>query len=128
MILSATTQQILDELEMITGKPVSLVPNSTLSVSTTIKAARGSAPAHFLSYKPGIQGLDYAVAYQCSFLLRIYQVPLQERLDFVGKEDGRDSVRRALAGPMLKIKFNTTPSVRLADEAVQITRVSTSMM
>lgn len=120
MILSATTQQILDELEMITGLPVNLMPNANLRVSTTVKAARGSAPAHFLSYKPSIQGLDYAIAFQCSFLLRIYQTPPEDRFDFVGKEEGRNSVYNSLAGPNGTLKTYNLPDAAIKTATDQV--------
>lgn len=120
MIFSAATQRIIGELEEFTGKPVNLVPNTALPVSTTIKAARGSAPAHFLSYKPGIQGLDYAVAYQCSFLLRTYQLLPEERFDFLGKEDGRESVYKSLGGLNGTLKAYNLPAAAVRTMTDQV--------
>lgn len=114
MNLSADTQQILDQLEQTTGKPVNLLPNPALPVHATIKAAKGSAPAHFLSYKPSLPGLDYAVAFQCAFLLRIYQVPVEARFDFGSEKEGRDSVYKSLSGPN-----GTLESYKLPEAAIQ---------
>ena len=114
MNLSADTQQIVDQLEQTTSKPVHLLPDPALPVHATIKAAKGSAPAHFLPYKPGLPGVDYAIAFQCAFLLRIYQVAIDSRFDFSSEKQGRDSVYKSLSGPN-----GTLKPYNLPDAAIQ---------
>jgi len=99
MTLSQDTQRILEQVEQVTQKPVQLLPNPALPTLANIKAARGDSPAHFLTYRPEAQGIDYAVAFQCGFVLRIFQNPPEARFEFGGQEEGRASVRKSLAGP-----------------------------
>ena len=109
MTLSQDTQRILEQVEQVTQKPVQLLPNPALPTLANIKAARGASPAHFLTYRPEAQGIDYAIAFQCGFILRIYQNPPEARFEFGGQEEGRASVRKSLAGPGGTLKpYNLT--------------------
>lgn len=99
MTISPDTQRILEQVEQLTGKPVYLQPESALPTLATAKVARGDAPAHLVTYRADAQGADYAIASQLGVVLRIYQTPPDERFDFVINEEGRESVRRSLAGP-----------------------------
>ena len=118
--MSADTQTILNQLEQTTGKPVTLLPDPALPVQATIKAAKGSAPAHFLSYKPSLSGIDYAIAFQCAFLLRIYQVPLEVRFDFGSEKEGRDSVYKSLSGPSGTLKPYKLPEAAIQTVTDQV--------
>ena len=99
MTLSRDTQQIINQVEELTGKPVQLLPDPALATFASIKIAGYNMPAHFLSYRPDVPGLDYSIAFQCEFALRIFQNPPDARFEFLGKEEGRQSVHKALAGP-----------------------------
>jgi hypothetical protein len=96
MMLSEDTQKIMGLVEQTTGKPVYLQPDPALPSLATVKAARGDAPAHLVTYKPNAQGVDYALASQFGTLLRIYETPAEARHDLVTKADGRASVRQSL--------------------------------
>ena len=109
MILSDDTQRIMQQVEELTAKPVHLQAVPDLPSLANVKIARGSAPAHLVSYRPGAQGADYALASQFGSILRIYQTPHEQRADFVFKETGRDSVRKSLAGPNGTLKPYNLP-------------------
>ena len=57
------------------------VGGEEFAVLATARAARGAAPAHLVSYKPSLEPLaDYLIGSQCGYLLRIYSLPVAERL------------------------------------------------
>lgn len=72
MPLQPETCQIIKEVENLSGRPVHVTADPELKVMSTISAARGSSPAHFLRYRPGTRAVDYLVAYQLGFLLRLF--------------------------------------------------------
>jgi hypothetical protein len=77
------TRKVLQVAEQISGRPVRVREDSTLSVLATIKMARGSAPMHMISYRP-IPGRqpDYHICYQCGFVVRLFETPPDARFDF----------------------------------------------
>lgn len=99
MALNPDTQRILEQVEQLTKKPVYLQPDPALPILATVRAARGDAPAHLVTYRPDAHGVDYALASQFGSLLRIHQTPPEDRADLVTRAEGREAVRRSLAGP-----------------------------
>lgn len=79
MPLHPATQQLIQKVEELSGKPVHITEDPALKVMATVSPARGLAPAHFLSYRPGTKAVDYLVAYQLGFLTRLYACPVGER-------------------------------------------------
>lgn len=79
MPLHPATQQLIQKVEELSGKPVHVMEDSALKVMATVSPARREAPAHFLSYRPGTKAVDYLVAYQLGFLVRLYSCPVDER-------------------------------------------------
>ncbi len=68
--------------------------------------------AHVLTYNPERPGVGYHVAYQCGFVLRLYDNPAEERYEFGGSRAGREAVRGLVAGGVAK-------RMRLAEGAVE---------
>jgi hypothetical protein len=79
MSLHPATQQLIRQVEQLSGKPVHVQEDATLKTMAKVSPARGEAPAHFLSYRPGTQTVDYLMAYQLGFLVRLYSCPAEER-------------------------------------------------
>lgn len=74
--LLPATQFILEHVERITGRPVHVQEDPSLSTLAHIHTARGNAPMHLVRYKPqGTEPPDYFVAYQCGFVIRLFQTP-----------------------------------------------------
>ncbi len=48
----------------------------------TLQMARNGADFHVLRYQPTNEPLDYLIAYQAGFLLRLYENPPDRRFDF----------------------------------------------
>ena len=73
---------ILQRVETLSGRPVEFKPDSSLTLRATLQLARNGAPTHVLHYRPSNEPLDYWVAYQAGFLLRLLELPPDERFDF----------------------------------------------
>lgn len=83
MPLHPAAQQMIQKVEELSGKPVHVKEDPDLKVMATVSPARGIAPAHFLSYRPGTKAVDYLVACQLGFLVRLYSCPEEERREVV---------------------------------------------
>jgi hypothetical protein len=98
--LLPTTREFLALVEQETGFPVKLLEDPNLPVLAQIRIARGAVPAHFLTYRPARDDtLDYAICYQCGFVLRLFETPPEERFDFIGTPAGQEQVRAGMLGP-----------------------------
>ena len=84
---------MLQTIETLSGRPVEFKPDSSLSLRATLQLARNGAPAHVLRYRPSNDPLDYWVAYQAGYLLRLLELPPPERFDFSGTGVAGDRVR-----------------------------------
>ena len=90
--LRPETMGILERVQVLSGRPVEFRPDSSLTLRATLQLARNGAPAHVLRYRPSNDPLDYWVAYQSGYALRLFELPPQERLDFVGTGRGIEEV------------------------------------
>lgn len=83
MSLHPAAQQMIRKVEALSGRPVHVAEDPDLKVMASITTARGNAPAHFLRYRPGTRAVDYLVAYQLGFLVRLFSCPAADRRDVV---------------------------------------------
>jgi hypothetical protein len=81
MPLHPESQQLIQEVENLSGRMVHVTEDPELKVMATITTARGTSPAHFLRYRPGTRAVDYLVAYQLGFLVRLFSCPAEERFE-----------------------------------------------
>ena len=82
--LRPETLGILQRIEALSGRPVEFKPDSALTLRATLQLARNGAQSHVLRYRPTNEPLDYWVAYQAGYLLRLLELPPAERFDFAG--------------------------------------------
>lgn len=87
MPLHPATQQLIRTVEELSGRFVQVTEDPELKVMATIRTARGIAPAHFLRYRPGTRAVDYLVAYQLGFLVRLFSCPVDERWEVVATSE-----------------------------------------
>jgi hypothetical protein len=80
--LRPDTMGILQRIETLSGRSVEFKPDSSLTLRATLQLARNGAPTHVLRYRPANEPLDYWVAYQAGYLLRLLELPPDERFDF----------------------------------------------
>lgn len=111
MSLLDCTQRIVDLAEELSGRPVRVQEDSTLGVLATVSVARGSAPMHLIRYRP-IRGQqpDYHICYQCGFIIRLFETPLEGRFDFAQSPEASGHMDSLLANRSL------SPNIRSAKE------------
>ena len=88
---------ILQRIETLSGRPVEFNPDSSLTLRATLQLARNGAPAHVLRYRPTNEPLDYWVAYQAGYLLRLLELPPDQRFDFAATGAAAGKVQELLA-------------------------------
>lgn len=86
MPLSPETQSIIEDVERLSGRPVHVSEDTSLTSHATVITARGGSPAHFVRYKPGVGHVDYLVAYQLGFLVRMFSLPEEERFQVASSD------------------------------------------
>ena len=91
------TLGLLERIEALSGRPVEFKPDSGLTLRATLQLARNGAPAHVLRYRPSNEPLDYWVAYQAGYLLRLLDLPPSERFDFAATGTASDHVEELLS-------------------------------
>ncbi len=80
MTLRSETRDVLNKVEELTGTPVEIVEDPTIPQLATIAWARNGVPFHLLRINASLGEPDYLIVYQCGFILRLYQVPPEERV------------------------------------------------
>ena len=95
--LRPETLGMLQRVEALSGRPVEFKPDGALTLRATLQLARNGAAAHVLRYRPTNEPLDYWVAYQAGYLLRLLELPPDERFDFAGTGIAPGQVEELLA-------------------------------
>jgi hypothetical protein len=96
MSLHADAQQLIKQVEELSGRMVHVTEDPDLKVMATISTALGSAPAHFLRYRPGTRAVDYLVAYQLGFLVRLFSCPADEHYEVITSPEEQDAGMEAM--------------------------------
>jgi len=78
-------QNLIGTVERLSDRPVVVTEDPDLKVMATISTARGRAPAHILRFRPGTKAVDYLIAYQLGFLIRLFSCPLGVRWEVMSK-------------------------------------------
>ena len=80
--LRAATKGILRRVEELSGKSIQFMRDEKLPVLATLQMARNGAEFHVLRYQPSNEPLDYLIAFQAGFLLRLFENEPSRRFDF----------------------------------------------
>lgn len=99
--LLAATRGILKRVEEQTGKSIQFMRDEKLSLLATLQMARNGADYHVLRYRPTNEPLDYLVAYQAGFVLRLFENEPSARFDFVPEPSVGKNVEPLLAAGQL---------------------------
>ena len=94
--LSPSTLAILQRVEELSGRPIEFRPDSSLNLRATLQMARHGAPAHLFRYRAMNERLDYWVAYQAGYALRLFELPTDERMDLRGTGEAERQVETLL--------------------------------
>ncbi len=95
--LRAATKGILKSVEEQTGKSIQFMRDDTLSLLATLKIARNGEDFHVLRYRPTNEALDYMVAFQAGFVLRLFENEPRQRFDFAPSPTAGQYVEPLLA-------------------------------
>jgi len=80
--LRAETQQIIAELEGVSGYPVQVLPVPDLGVLARISTTAHATGSYVIQVRAGIPFKDYVVAFQCGHVLRLLSLREAERCQF----------------------------------------------
>jgi hypothetical protein len=80
--LLPSTRKILALVEDRTGVPIEFMRDDSMDLLATLQLARHGASFHVLRYKPSDTPIDYFVAFQAGFALRLVDNPPDQRFDF----------------------------------------------
>lgn len=119
MQLQEITQRVITRVENASNLPVLVNADPTLKVIASTKIGRGNAPAHLVSYNPAFGAADYAICYQCGFLLRAVTSSLETRFDLGGSWRGRRDVERLVTERLRESSIgglNKDARIRLAEQ------------
>jgi hypothetical protein len=81
-VLREETQQIIAELEHLSGLPVQVVAVADLGLMAKITTSPHATGSYVVQYRPGLPFKDYVVAFQCGHVLRLLSLPDSERFQF----------------------------------------------
>ena len=86
--MRSETQEIVAEVERMSGYPVHVVPVRDLGVVATAGLSPKATDSYVVRYRPGISFVDFAVAMQCMQILRLLDLPKVERMQFAPAQEG----------------------------------------
>jgi len=113
--LRLETLGILQQIETLSGRPVEFKPDASLTLRATLQLARNGAPTHVLRYRPVNDPLDYWVAYQAGYLLRLLELPPSERFDFAGTGSAPAQVEALLTAGLKLTDAEESAAPRFAE-------------
>lgn len=100
-----STEQIVQTVETLSGYPVHMAEDASLQVDASIRIGTAAKPVHLLRYRPMKAGEpDYYIAYQCGFVIRLYQAPPDRRFDLSPTPEGVRKVESLVAGTLAGLK------------------------
>ena len=91
MPFAPEVQQLIEQVETISGRPVYVMEEANLKARATVMPARGGAPAHMIRFRPGSASLDYLVASQLMFLIRTFSCPAEDRWEIAATTAEQDA-------------------------------------
>jgi hypothetical protein len=116
----AAVDEIMKEVQRVSGLPAIVRLDPTLKVLSTIRMARRGQQAHIISYRnAAAPERDYLVAFQCGCILRHFGVVPCERADFVFAKAGRSAIGKQFDASMdkrMKAALGSQELSRLADQ------------
>jgi hypothetical protein len=124
MSLLDCTHRIVDLTEKLSGRPVRIQEDPTLSVLATVSIARGNAPMHLIRYRP-IRGRqpDYHICYQCGFIIRLFETPPEARSDFAQSPEASGHMDALLANRSLGSNIRSAKEMLLNGLLIQLRSV-----
>lgn len=94
--LRQVTKEILQEVESVSGKSIEFMRDEELPVLASLTMARNGAEFHLLRYKPSNEPMDYFVAHQAGYILRLFQCEPNFRFDLSATGVGEETMASLL--------------------------------
>ena len=89
---------VLEQTEVLTGKPIEFVQDDSLWILASVRMARSFMPAHVIRFrKADPVVLAHLIAHECGHVQRLFAAPPQKRLVPVTRPEHVDRVFRILA-------------------------------
>lgn len=90
-------QEMVSQVETSTGYPVTIQMDPALTVMATSKAARGNIPFNLIRLRPDLSNIkEYAVCFQCGFILRQALLPPQNQWEITASESAVSEIEAAV--------------------------------
>ena len=90
--LLPAVNRLLQMVEETSGLPVAVAQQSDLSTLATLRPATPQYQAHVIAYRDADEASSYHVAFEAALLLRIVQVPPEQRVNLTEKREAREKV------------------------------------
>jgi hypothetical protein len=90
--LLPAVNRLLQQVEEVSGLPVAVAQQSDLDNLATLRPAAAEHQAHLIAYRDADEASSYHVAFEAALLLRIVQVPAEQRVNLSEKRDAREKV------------------------------------
>ncbi len=84
--------RLLQQVEETSGLPVAVAQQSDLDNLATLRPATPERKAHLIAYRDADEASSYHVAFEAALLLRIVQVPAEQRVNLNEKREAREKV------------------------------------
>lgn len=91
MPFAPEVQQLIEQVESLSERPVHVMEEADLKARATVMLARGGSPAHMIRFRPGSVSLDYLVASQLMFLIRTFTCPAGDRWEIAATTAEQDA-------------------------------------
>ena len=90
------TQNLIQQLEEVSGFPVSVVQDAALENLASLSIASARRPIHLIKFQPGVTSLDYLVAVEASRGIRTFRHRPEKRQRLSGNPKARDALAAEL--------------------------------
>lgn len=90
--LLPAVSRLLQMVEETGGLPVAVAHHPELETLATLRPANAERQAHLILFKQEDEDSSYHVAFEAALLLRIVQVPPEQRVNLTEKRDAREKV------------------------------------
>jgi hypothetical protein len=90
--LLPAVNRLLQQVEEVSGLPVAVAQQDDLGTLATVRPATAEHQAHLIAYRDADEASSYHVAFEAALLLRIVQVPPEQRVNLTEKRDAREKV------------------------------------
>ena len=90
--LLPAVNRLLQQVEETSGLPVAVAQQSDLSTLATLRPATPEYQAHVIAYRDADEASSYHVAFEAALLLRIVQVPPEQRVNLTERREAKEKV------------------------------------